>query len=65
MKIVGKVVHGALIKAIYSKEHTREDGVVVYAPKWYVKLVNTKGFSWIDEAKVSLEEWSYYKSKGE
>lgn len=65
MKILGKAVQLALKQVIFSGEHTREDGVVVYAPKWYVKLVNTKGFGWVDEAKVSLDEWSYYKSKGE
>jgi hypothetical protein len=65
MKILGKAVQVALKQVIFSKEHTREDGVIVYAPKWYVSLVNTKGFAWVDEAKVSLDEWSYYKSKGE
>ena len=66
MKIlIAKAVQIALEKVILSGEHTGEDGVVVYAPKWYVRLVNTKGFGWVDEAKVSLDEWSYYKAKGE
>ena len=64
MKILGKTVQLALKQVIFSKEHTREDGVIVCAPKWYVRLVNTKGFGWVDEAKVSLDVWSYRKAKG-
>jgi len=66
MKIlVAKAVQIALKKVIFSREHTREDGGILCAPKWYVRLVNTKGFGWIDKVKYDLDVWSYYAARGE
>ncbi len=62
-KVTGLVIQATLRKFIFSKESTI-NGSLYACPEWYYKLVSTKGFGWVDEVKVSLDEWSWEASKG-